>query len=153
MVIWGNRKKREGVGYTVSSCYRCGLTVHIVAEQKSKFTLYFIPIFTYSHTAFLFCSSCGAETELSGDKANEALANAMPQYMLESMIAKAQADAVTTREKQVRMLAQGKKETALSNKKPANNSKAKKNPAATSTKVKPLRRAAPKKTKAKKSSR
>ena len=115
--------------------------------------MYFIPIFTYSHTAFLFCSSCGAETELSGDKAKEALANAMPQYMLESMIARAQADAVTTREKQVRMLSEGKNEKALSKNKPASKSTVKKKPAAKSTKEKPLRRATPKKTKAKKSNR
>ena len=73
MIIWGNKKQREGVGYTVHSCYRCGMTVHVVAEQKSKFTVYFIPVFTYSHKAFLFCSSCNAETELGGEAAKEAL--------------------------------------------------------------------------------
>lgn len=78
VIIWGNKKQREGVGYTIHSCYRCGTTVHVVAEQKSKFTLYFIPVFTYSHKAILFCSSCSAETELEGDEAREALALAMP---------------------------------------------------------------------------
>jgi hypothetical protein len=84
VIIWGNKKQREGVGYTIHSCYRCGMTVHVVAEQKSKFTVYFIPVFTYSHKAFLFCSSCDAETELGGEEAKEAIASAMPRFMLEA---------------------------------------------------------------------
>ena len=87
MIIMGNKKQREGVGYTIYSCYRCGMAPHVVAEQKSKFTLFFIPVFTYSHKAFLFCISCDAETELGGVEAKEAIASAMPRFMLEAMIA------------------------------------------------------------------
>ena len=107
MIIWGNKKQREGVGFSIHSCYRCGVTVHVVAEQKSKFTLYFIPVFTYSHKAFLFCTSCNAETELSGDKAREALASAMPRYMLEAMIAGMQEKQVARRENEIKTLSAG----------------------------------------------
>lgn len=107
MIIWGNKKQREGVGYALRSCYRCGLTVHVVAEQKSKFTVYFIPVFTYSHKAFLFCSSCNAETELGGEEAKEALASAMPRFMLEAMIAGMQEEEVARRENEIKTLASG----------------------------------------------
>ena len=138
MIIWGNKKQREGVGYTIRACYLCGLTVHVVAEQKSKFTVYFIPVFTYSHKAFLFCSSCSTETELGGDEAKEALASAMPRFMLESMIANIQEEQVARREKEIQALAPGragvmaKKKTALTK--------------ATSARAKPAK-AAPKATK------
>jgi hypothetical protein len=108
MIIWGNKKQREGVGYTIHSCYRCGMTVHVVAEQKSKFTLYFIPVFTYSHKAFLFCSSCDAETELGGEEAKEAIASAMPRFMLEAMIAGFQEEEVARREKEIQALGSGR---------------------------------------------
>ena len=101
MIIWGNKKQREGVGYLIHSCSRCGVTVHVVAEQKSKFTVYFIPVFTYSHKAFLFCSSCDAETELGGEEAKEAIASAMPRFMLEAMIAGIQESAVAKRESEI----------------------------------------------------
>jgi hypothetical protein len=108
VIIWGNKKQREGVGYAIHSCYRCGVTVHVVAEQKSKFTVYFIPVFTYSHKAFLFCSSCSAETELGGEEAKEALASAMPRFMLEALIAGMQDEEVARRENEVRTLAPGR---------------------------------------------
>ena len=105
MIIWGNRKSRAGVGYIVRDCYRCGTTVHVVAEQKSKFTLYFIPLFTYSRTAFLFCSSCDAETELRGDDAQRVLAGVMSRYEIESAINRIAASSVATRESEVRAIA------------------------------------------------
>ena len=108
MIIWGNKKQREGVGYAIRQCYRCGISVHVVAEQKSKFTLYFIPVFTYSHKAFLFCTSCDAETELGGDEAREAIQTAMPRFMLEGMIAEIQANQVRNREDEIRALPAGK---------------------------------------------
>jgi len=101
VIIWGNKKQREGVGYLIHSCYRCGVTVHVVAEQKSKFTVYFIPVFTYSHKAVLFCSSCDAETELGGEEAKEAIASAMPRFMLEAMIAGIQESARSDREAEI----------------------------------------------------
>ena len=108
MIIWGNKKQREGVGYAIRPCYRCGVSVHVVAEQKSKFTVYFIPVFTYSHKAFLFCTSCDAETELGGDEAREAIQTAMPRFMLEGMIAEIQASQLRTREDEIRALPAGK---------------------------------------------
>jgi hypothetical protein len=108
MIIWGNKKQREGVGYAIRPCYRCGVSVHVVAEQKSKFTLYFIPVFTYSHKAFLFCSSCDAETELGGEEAREAIQAAMPRFMLEGMIAEIQANQLRSREEEIRALPEGK---------------------------------------------
>ena len=123
MIIWGNKKQREGVGYTIHSCYRCGMTVHVVAEQKSKFTLYFIPVFTYSHKAFLFCSSCDAETELGGEEAKEAIASAMPRFMLEAMIAGFQEEEVARREKEIQALGSGQT-AAKAKKKPALTKKA-----------------------------
>ncbi len=131
MIIWGNKKQREGVGYAIRSCYRCGMTVHVVAEQKSKFTVYFIPVFTYSHKAFLFCSSCSAETELGGEEAKEALASAMPRFMLEAMIAGIQEEEVARRENEIKTLASGRivkkaKKTPAPTKKAGVRAKAKK---------------------------
>lgn len=108
MIIWGNKKQREGVGYAIRQCYRCGVSVHVVAEQKSKFTLYFIPVFTYSHKAFLFCSSCDAETELGGEEAREAIQTAISRFMLEGMIAGIQANQLRNREEEIRALPEGK---------------------------------------------
>jgi hypothetical protein len=98
------------------------MTVHVVAEQKSKFTLYFIPVFTYSHKAFLFCSSCDAETELGGEEAREAIASAMPRFMLEAMIAGIQQEEIARREKEIQALGPGR--TVAKAQKPAPTKKA-----------------------------
>jgi hypothetical protein len=120
------------------------MTVHVVAEQKSKFTIYFIPVFTYSHKAFLFCSSCNAETELGGEEAKEALASAMPRFMLEAMIAGIQEEEVARRENEIKSLASGRivkkgKKTPAPTKKAGVRSKTKK------TAPKTKKKAAPKK--------
>ena len=143
MIVWGNKKQREGVGYTVHSCYRCGMTVHVVAEQKSKFTVYFIPVFTYSHKAFLFCSSCNAETELGGEAAKEALASAMPRFMLEAMIAGIQEEEIARREKEIQALGPGRT-VAKAKKKPAPTKKAGAGAKPTKAAPKTTKKAAPK---------
>jgi hypothetical protein len=67
VIIWGNRTKREGRGFVLKNCVRCGgEKVHFVAEAKTKFTLYFVPTFTYSTKALLICTQCERQETFDG---------------------------------------------------------------------------------------
>lgn len=70
MIIWGNRTKREGRGFVLKNCPQCrGDNVHFVAEAKTKFTLYFVPTFTYPTKALLICTECERQENFDGAQA------------------------------------------------------------------------------------
>lgn len=83
MIIWGTKTKREGRGFVFKVCPFCRSDqVHFVAETKSKFTLYFIPTFTYSTKALLICTRCEREEEIDGAQAQSYLQTALPRHLM-----------------------------------------------------------------------
>lgn len=78
MIIWGNRTKREGRGFILKNCVRCGgEKAHFVAEAKTKFTLYFVPTITYSTKALLICTQCERQEMFGGSQAQSYLRGAI----------------------------------------------------------------------------
>ena len=63
-VIWGSKKQRENLGLMSMNCPNCQtLRSFNVFEISSKFTLYYLPLFTYKRKQFAFCNSCGYLSE------------------------------------------------------------------------------------------
>ena len=49
-----------------ATCQHCGLFVHHhLRERATKFTLFFIPVFTTSRTYLISCSNCGQTSAIS----------------------------------------------------------------------------------------
>jgi hypothetical protein len=65
MIIFGTRQKGEVVGFVPSRCSFCGPTVLGVIQRTKKFTLYFVPVFTYGKDSTAVCAQCGNECYLS----------------------------------------------------------------------------------------
>jgi tellurite resistance protein len=83
VIIWGTKTKREGRGFLHKVCPICRSDqVHFVAETRSKFTLYFIPTFTYSTKALLICTRCEREETVEGAQAQAYLRAALPRHMM-----------------------------------------------------------------------
>lgn len=83
MIIWGTKTKREGRGFVHKVCPFCRSDqVHFVTETKSKFTLYFIPTFTYSTKALLICTQCEREETVEGAQAQSYLRAALPRHVM-----------------------------------------------------------------------
>ncbi len=64
MIIFGTRHKGEIAGYAPGMCTSCGPTVLGVIQRKKKFTLYFVPVFTYSTDSTVLCVQCGLGSAL-----------------------------------------------------------------------------------------
>lgn len=62
MLIWGTRSKAALVGFVTSGCVRCRAPrVFAVFERAKKFSLYFVPLVTYSRKSVAMCVACGLE--------------------------------------------------------------------------------------------
>ena len=47
--VWGNKGYHDRLGYIIQTCPACKTqTVFAVEQVKKKFTVYFIPTFSYS---------------------------------------------------------------------------------------------------------
>ncbi len=63
-IIWGSKNQREHLGEMSMKCPNCQtLRSFNVFEISSKFTLYYLPLFTYKRKQFAFCNSCGYISE------------------------------------------------------------------------------------------
>lgn len=98
VIIWGSRTKRQGRGFVVKPCPMCGTEqAHFVAESKTKFTLYFVPTFTYATKAFLICTQCERQEEVEGSSAQQFLGAAMSQERVVEELQRRQAAARAAR--------------------------------------------------------
>lgn len=66
---------RERVLTVVSFiCHFCGVQARQdVVEQATKFSVFFIPLFTVSRRYHVVCSNCGGATALSKDQATHGI--------------------------------------------------------------------------------
>ena len=63
--IWGNRGESKHVGYLIDTCPQCGTAGPLsVFETRRRFTVYFIPTFSYSKKLFMACNMCQATWEV-----------------------------------------------------------------------------------------
>jgi hypothetical protein len=60
MIVFGTKKKTEVAGFGVGrACMACGNRVYGVLQQTKKFSLYFVPVFTYGKDMTAICTNCG----------------------------------------------------------------------------------------------
>ena len=63
-IIWGSKKQRAHLGLMSTKCPNCQILRSFnVFETSSKFTLYYLPLFTYGRKQVAFCNSCGYLSE------------------------------------------------------------------------------------------
>ena len=66
LLLFGLKTVVRALPGRYSSCRYCGQYVEQYLEERaSKFTLFFIPIFTMSRSYRITCSNCGTRSSLS----------------------------------------------------------------------------------------
>ena len=89
MLIWGNKGYSDQLGFVVNKCPSCGQTGPFAVHQvRKKFTIYFIPTFSYSNKQYLECRACQASFEVPSDKKEEIAESIMSQKELSQLVAK-----------------------------------------------------------------
>ena len=72
VLIWGGKGYTDNLGYIVQRCPSCGQeTLASVYRVRKKFTLYFIPTFSYSDKLILVCFACGVDHEVNKEEKTE----------------------------------------------------------------------------------
>jgi hypothetical protein len=88
IVVWGNKGYVDHIGYIIFECPYCRQTGPFSVHQvRKKFTLYFIPTFSYSNKLFLECPNCQASYEVPKEEKAEMLAALISQEELSRMVA------------------------------------------------------------------
>lgn len=102
VLIWGRKGYTDHLGYIIYKCSACNQTVPFAVFQvRKKFTLYFIPTFSYSNKQYLVCSTCNASFEVEKDKKKDVEANLMSQEQLSRNISRsAEAKAIESTQAQ-----------------------------------------------------
>ena len=89
VLIWGRKGYTDQLGYTIEKCPSCGQTTPFsVFQVRKKFTLYFIPTFSYSNKQYLVCHACNASFEVPKEKKEELKSKILTQEQLSSLVAR-----------------------------------------------------------------
>jgi hypothetical protein len=73
-LIFGNRVSDAIINVVVFVCGYCGVRAsQNVIKRSNRFTLFFIPLFSFSTKYVNECSNCGGQTPLSADQARHSL--------------------------------------------------------------------------------
>jgi adenylosuccinate synthase len=80
VIIWGFRTTARQLAVLVARCALQGHNAaHAVVLQRTKFTLFFIPLFPVRSKHLLVCSLCGNAAKLEKENVPAALAEAQRQ--------------------------------------------------------------------------
>jgi len=89
VLIWGRKGYTDELGYFIMKCPSCGQTNPFsVFQVRKKFTLYFIPTFSYSSKQYLVCNACKANFEVPKDKKEMVKSKIMTQEQLSALVAR-----------------------------------------------------------------
>jgi Zn finger protein HypA/HybF involved in hydrogenase expression len=87
LFIWGSKGYSDLLGYIILQCPSCGRTgPFAVYRFWKKFTVYFIPTFSYSEKQFIECGACRASFEVPKERKQELAASIMSQDELSALI-------------------------------------------------------------------
>jgi hypothetical protein len=76
-LLFGSRVTEQIVNVVSFVCGYCDKRVpQNVIESKNRFTLFFVPLFTFSRRYRNECSNCGGRTALSAEQVQHSLAQA-----------------------------------------------------------------------------
>ncbi|HEX8002348.1 MAG TPA: hypothetical protein VF519_06600 [Mycobacteriales bacterium] len=82
MIIWGFRTYAQQLAVLVARCALQGHNAaHAVVRRRTKFTLFFIPLFPVSSKHLLVCSMCGNATPVAKENVESVLAEAQRQEL------------------------------------------------------------------------
>lgn len=91
MIIFGTRSRRDIVGFVGGTCQACQrLTVYGLVKDASRFTLYFVPTFTYHQRLTSICGRCGSAVELDKASRREVLRIATTEIEANRWLARAE---------------------------------------------------------------
>lgn len=92
--VWGHKGYHDLLGYIIFECPACETTgIFAVEQAKKKFTVYFIPTFSYSQKQYITCTACQATFEVPKELKPEIAKNLMSQEELSSLISEANKEA------------------------------------------------------------
>jgi hypothetical protein len=96
MLIWGNKGYSDQIGYIIHECPGCKQTsAFSVYQTRKKFTLYFIPTFSYSNKQFIECGECKTTYEVPKEMKEEVGNSLMSQEELSALIARTRQEQIT----------------------------------------------------------
>jgi zinc-ribbon family len=63
-IFWGSRWREQPLGQLKYQCGKCARTVyHTASVRKTKFTFFFIPLFTFRTDYLIICNVCGLRSK------------------------------------------------------------------------------------------
>ncbi|HSO92754.1 MAG TPA: zinc-ribbon domain-containing protein [Arthrobacter sp.] len=70
-ILFGFKTAQRPLAGRPATCQRCGQFVHHRLEERStRFTLFFVPVFTTSRSYRITCSNCGTTNNLTRRQKN-----------------------------------------------------------------------------------
>lgn len=87
MLIWGHKGFQQHLGYVIYNCPICAnIRPFGVFQYGKKFTLYFIPTFSYDKKQIIICASCGHVAEIPKQQQEEFLSSLMSEEELRAAL-------------------------------------------------------------------
>lgn len=70
-ILFGFKTVQRPLPGRPATCQRCGQFVHHVLEERAtRFTIFFIPVFTTARSYLITCSNCGTVNTLTRRQKN-----------------------------------------------------------------------------------
>lgn len=67
LLLFGFKTVHKSMPGRTASCRNCGaFSHHLLEEQATKFTLFFLPVLTVSRKFRITCTNCGYVSSISG---------------------------------------------------------------------------------------
>lgn len=89
VLIYGSKGEHDRLGYILGRCPSCNARgVFTVEQVKRRFTLYFVPTFSYDEQQLLFCISCHTLFEVSAEDKEELKAKLMSKEQVTNLISR-----------------------------------------------------------------
>lgn len=67
LLLFGFKTVHKALPGRAATCSNCGAFIHhLVEEQATKFTLFFIPVLTVSRKFRITCTNCGYVSSITG---------------------------------------------------------------------------------------
>lgn len=87
ILVWGHKGYCDLLGYVIERCPRCSTTGPFSIKQvRKKFTLYFVPTFSYGSKQYAECFACHSTFEIPKEQQQQIAGALMSQNQLEALI-------------------------------------------------------------------
>ena len=88
--VWGTKGYGDFLGYVILECPACNIICPLAVEQvRKKFTVYFVPTFSYSSKQFMTCTTCQCSFEIKKEFKGEIAKHLLSQEELSNLISEA----------------------------------------------------------------